>query len=85
MTRPQGMGAQLRLPPNQLRLQLQQRLQGPQQVRARRWWFVLVFVFDFHPGKMSLLCDTFLQHSFKMNYFFVLAFKWALFAYTVVE
>lgn len=34
MTRPQGMGAQLRLPPNQLRLQLQQRLQGPQQVRT---------------------------------------------------
>lgn len=33
MTRPQGMGPQLRLPPNQLRLQLQQRLQGPQQVR----------------------------------------------------
>jgi len=32
MTRPQGMGPQLRLPPNQLRLQLQQRLQGPQQV-----------------------------------------------------
>uniref|UniRef100_A0A665V314 Nuclear receptor coactivator 1 n=1 Tax=Echeneis naucrates TaxID=173247 RepID=A0A665V314_ECHNA len=31
VTRPQGMGAQLRLPPNQLRLQLQQRLQGPQQ------------------------------------------------------
>lgn len=36
MTRPQGMGTQLRLPPNQLRLQLQQRLQGPQQVRAQR-------------------------------------------------
>ncbi|XP_076024160.1 nuclear receptor coactivator 1 isoform X2 [Genypterus blacodes] len=33
MTRPQGMGTQLRLPPNQLRLQLQQRLQGPQQNR----------------------------------------------------
>uniref|UniRef100_A0A3B5MYS6 Uncharacterized protein n=1 Tax=Xiphophorus couchianus TaxID=32473 RepID=A0A3B5MYS6_9TELE len=31
MTGPQGMGPQLRLPPNQLRLQLQQRLQGPQQ------------------------------------------------------
>uniref|UniRef100_A0AAQ5XUE5 Nuclear receptor coactivator 1 n=1 Tax=Amphiprion ocellaris TaxID=80972 RepID=A0AAQ5XUE5_AMPOC len=31
MTRPQGVGTQLRLPPNQLRLQLQQRLQGPQQ------------------------------------------------------
>uniref|UniRef100_A0A8C4E9X4 Nuclear receptor coactivator 1 n=1 Tax=Dicentrarchus labrax TaxID=13489 RepID=A0A8C4E9X4_DICLA len=35
MTRPQGMGTQLRLPPNQLRLQLQQRLQGPQQVRTQ--------------------------------------------------
>lgn len=32
---PQGMGPQPRLPPNQLRLQLQQRLQGPQQVRAK--------------------------------------------------
>lgn len=31
--RPQG--PQLRLSPNQLRLQLQQRLQGPQQVRTR--------------------------------------------------
>uniref|UniRef100_A0A3Q1K6G2 Nuclear receptor coactivator 1 n=1 Tax=Anabas testudineus TaxID=64144 RepID=A0A3Q1K6G2_ANATE len=30
MTRPQGMGPQLRLPPNQLRLQLQQRLQDTQ-------------------------------------------------------
>lgn len=37
MTRPQGMGTQLRLPPNQLRLQLQQRLQGPQQVTT--WWW----------------------------------------------
>lgn len=36
MTRPRGMGSQLRLPPNQLRLQLQQRLQGPQQVKP--WW-----------------------------------------------
>ncbi|XP_047194065.1 nuclear receptor coactivator 1 isoform X2 [Hippoglossus stenolepis] len=35
VTRPQGMGAQLRLPPNQLRLQLQQRLQGPQQLQNR--------------------------------------------------
>ncbi|XP_078145842.1 nuclear receptor coactivator 1 [Centroberyx gerrardi] len=35
MTRPQGMGTQLRLPPNQLRLQLQQRLQGPQQLQSR--------------------------------------------------
>lgn len=35
MTRPQGMGTQLRLPPNQLRLQLQQRLQGPQQIQNR--------------------------------------------------
>ncbi|KAM7368407.1 hypothetical protein PAMP_014629 [Pampus punctatissimus] len=35
MTRPQGMGTQLRLPPNQLRLQLQQRLQGPQQLQNR--------------------------------------------------
>ncbi|KAI3364473.1 hypothetical protein L3Q82_011263, partial [Scortum barcoo] len=35
MMRPQGMGAQLRLPPNQLRLQLQQRLQGPQQLQNR--------------------------------------------------
>ncbi|TKS76192.1 Nuclear receptor coactivator 1 [Collichthys lucidus] len=34
-TRPQGMGAQLRLPPNQLRLQLQQRVQGPQQLQNR--------------------------------------------------
>lgn len=34
LTRPQGMGLQLRLPPNQLRLQLQQRLHGPQQVMA---------------------------------------------------
>ncbi|XP_058468494.1 nuclear receptor coactivator 1 [Solea solea] len=34
-TRPQGMSAQLRLPPNQLRLQLQQRLQGPQQIQNR--------------------------------------------------
>ncbi|XP_077365998.1 nuclear receptor coactivator 1 [Festucalex cinctus] len=32
---PQGMAAQLRLPPNQLRLQLQQRLQGPQQLQNR--------------------------------------------------
>lgn len=32
MARAQGMAPQLRLPPNQLRLQLQQRLQGPQQV-----------------------------------------------------
>lgn len=30
--RPQGVGPPLRLPPNQLRLQLQQRVQGPQQV-----------------------------------------------------
>lgn len=35
MTRPQGMGTQLRLPPNQLRLQLQQRVQGPQQIQNR--------------------------------------------------
>ncbi|KAF1376897.1 hypothetical protein PFLUV_G00216240 [Perca fluviatilis] len=35
MTRPQGIGPQLRLPPNQLRLQLQQRLQGPQQLQNR--------------------------------------------------
>ncbi|XP_056261080.1 nuclear receptor coactivator 1 isoform X2 [Seriola aureovittata] len=35
MTRPQGIGTQLRLPPNQLRLQLQQRLQGPQQLQSR--------------------------------------------------
>ncbi|KAF7651315.1 hypothetical protein LDENG_00112460 [Lucifuga dentata] len=35
MTRPQGMPTQLRLPPNQLRLQLQQRLQGPQQIQNR--------------------------------------------------
>ncbi|XP_054871894.1 nuclear receptor coactivator 1 isoform X1 [Amphiprion ocellaris] len=35
MTRPQGVGTQLRLPPNQLRLQLQQRLQGPQQLQNR--------------------------------------------------
>ncbi|XP_071324004.1 nuclear receptor coactivator 1 isoform X2 [Trachinotus anak] len=35
MTRPQGLGTQLRLPPNQLRLQLQQRLQGPQQLQNR--------------------------------------------------
>ncbi|XP_069028421.1 LOW QUALITY PROTEIN: nuclear receptor coactivator 1 [Embiotoca jacksoni] len=34
-TRPPGMVAQLRLPPNQLRLQLQQRLQGPQQLQNR--------------------------------------------------
>lgn len=32
VARPQGIGTQLRLSPNQLRLQLQQRLQGPQQV-----------------------------------------------------
>uniref|UniRef100_G3NUA2 BHLH domain-containing protein n=1 Tax=Gasterosteus aculeatus aculeatus TaxID=481459 RepID=G3NUA2_GASAC len=31
--RPQGIGTQLRLPPNQLRRQLQQRLQGPQENR----------------------------------------------------
>lgn len=36
MTRPQGVSPQLRLAPNQLRLQLQQRLQGPQQVCAKR-------------------------------------------------
>nr|XP_057925736.1 nuclear receptor coactivator 1 isoform X2 [Doryrhamphus excisus] len=36
MTRTQGTGTQLRLPPNQLRLQLQQRLQGPQQLQNRR-------------------------------------------------
>ncbi|XP_054910477.1 nuclear receptor coactivator 1-like isoform X3 [Poeciliopsis prolifica] len=35
MTRPQGIGPQLRLLPNQLRLQLQQRLQGPQQLQNR--------------------------------------------------
>ncbi|KAM9840206.1 nuclear receptor coactivator 1 [Aulostomus maculatus] len=35
MTRPQGVATQLRLPPNQLRLQLQQRLQGPQQLQNR--------------------------------------------------
>ncbi|KAM9356268.1 nuclear receptor coactivator 1 [Pholidichthys leucotaenia] len=35
MNRPQGVGTQLRLPPNQLRLQLQQRLQGPQQLQNR--------------------------------------------------
>uniref|UniRef100_A0AAX7TPD8 Nuclear receptor coactivator 1 n=1 Tax=Astatotilapia calliptera TaxID=8154 RepID=A0AAX7TPD8_ASTCA len=35
MTRPQGMGNPVRLPPNQLRLQLQQRLQGPQQLQNR--------------------------------------------------
>ncbi|XP_074470821.1 nuclear receptor coactivator 1 isoform X2 [Sebastes fasciatus] len=35
MMRPQGIGTQLRLPPNQLRLQLQQRLQGPQQLQNR--------------------------------------------------
>ncbi|KAM9798022.1 nuclear receptor coactivator 1 [Neosynchiropus ocellatus] len=35
MTRPQGMSAQLRLPPNQLRLQLQQRLQCPQPLQNR--------------------------------------------------
>ncbi|XP_028252450.1 nuclear receptor coactivator 1 isoform X2 [Parambassis ranga] len=35
ITRPQTMGTQLRLPPNQLRLQLQQRLQGPQQLQNR--------------------------------------------------
>ncbi|XP_068198362.1 nuclear receptor coactivator 1 isoform X2 [Antennarius striatus] len=35
MTRPQGMATQLRLSPNQLRLQLQQRLQGPQQAQLQ--------------------------------------------------
>ncbi|KAM4601269.1 nuclear receptor coactivator 1 isoform 3-T5 [Polymixia lowei] len=35
MTRSQGMTSQLRLPPNQLRLQLQQRLQDPQQLQIR--------------------------------------------------
>uniref|UniRef100_UPI0037E811F5 nuclear receptor coactivator 1 n=1 Tax=Semicossyphus pulcher TaxID=241346 RepID=UPI0037E811F5 len=35
LTRPQGINTQLRLPPNQLRLQLQQRLQGPQQLQNR--------------------------------------------------
>ncbi|XP_068432673.1 nuclear receptor coactivator 1 isoform X2 [Clinocottus analis] len=35
MPRPQGIGAQLRLPPNQLRRQLQQRVQGPQQLQNR--------------------------------------------------
>ncbi|CAN9507507.1 unnamed protein product [Ophioblennius macclurei] len=35
VARPQGAGPQLRLPPNQLRLQLQQRLQGPQQLQSR--------------------------------------------------
>ncbi|XP_028296345.1 nuclear receptor coactivator 1 isoform X2 [Gouania willdenowi] len=33
VARPQGAGPLVRLPPNQLRLQLQQRLQGPQQTR----------------------------------------------------
>ncbi|KAL6096147.1 ncoa1 [Pungitius sinensis] len=33
--RPQGIGTQLRLPPNQLRQQLQQRVQGPQQLQNR--------------------------------------------------
>ncbi|KAI4882113.1 hypothetical protein NFI96_010747 [Prochilodus magdalenae] len=35
MNRAPGMPNQLRLPPNQLRLQLQQRLQGPQQLQNR--------------------------------------------------
>uniref|UniRef100_W5KSW1 Nuclear receptor coactivator 1 n=1 Tax=Astyanax mexicanus TaxID=7994 RepID=W5KSW1_ASTMX len=35
MNRAPGMPNQLRLPPNQLRLQLQQRLQGPQQIQNR--------------------------------------------------
>ncbi|CAB1342966.1 unnamed protein product, partial [Coregonus sp. 'balchen'] len=35
MGRAPGMANQLRLPPNQLRLQLQQRLQGPQQLQNR--------------------------------------------------
>ncbi|KAI4797979.1 hypothetical protein KUCAC02_024722, partial [Chaenocephalus aceratus] len=35
MTRPQGGVPALRLPPNTLRLQLQQRLQGPQQLQNR--------------------------------------------------
>ncbi|XP_063758059.1 nuclear receptor coactivator 1 isoform X2 [Eleginops maclovinus] len=35
MTRPQVGGTGLRLPPNTLRLQLQQRLQGPQQLQNR--------------------------------------------------
>uniref|UniRef100_A0A3P8UVD4 Nuclear receptor coactivator 1 n=1 Tax=Cynoglossus semilaevis TaxID=244447 RepID=A0A3P8UVD4_CYNSE len=35
MNQPQGVGTQLRLPPNQLRLQLQQRVQGPQQLQNR--------------------------------------------------
>lgn len=34
VARPQGMGTPLRMSPNQLRLQLQQRLQGPQQVKT---------------------------------------------------
>lgn len=42
MTRPQGTGMQFRLPPNQLRLQLQQRLQGPQQVKPLRQWLVFI-------------------------------------------
>ncbi|KAI5094367.1 nuclear receptor coactivator 1 isoform X1, partial [Silurus meridionalis] len=35
MTRAPGMPLQMRLPPNQLRLQLQQRVQGPQQLQNR--------------------------------------------------
>uniref|UniRef100_A0A3B4B614 Uncharacterized protein n=1 Tax=Periophthalmus magnuspinnatus TaxID=409849 RepID=A0A3B4B614_9GOBI len=35
MNRAPGLGTQLRQPPNQLRLQLQQRLQGPQQMQNR--------------------------------------------------
>ncbi|XP_062858090.1 nuclear receptor coactivator 1 isoform X2 [Trichomycterus rosablanca] len=35
MNRTPGMPSQMRLPPNQLRLQLQQRLQGPQQLQNR--------------------------------------------------
>lgn len=40
VTRPQGVGTQLRLSPNQLRFQLQQRLQGPQQVRTQSQCFI---------------------------------------------
>jgi len=70
MPRPQGVGTQLRLPPNQLRLQLQQRVQGPQQVRTRGWGgltptpFYCVITTSFRLGWRTLLLVLLRQHLF---------------------
>uniref|UniRef100_I3KF93 Nuclear receptor coactivator 1 n=1 Tax=Oreochromis niloticus TaxID=8128 RepID=I3KF93_ORENI len=55
MTRPQGIGNPVRLPPNQLRLQLQQRLQGPQQLRIIR----LTIIFRLNMGNKFFVTGSF--------------------------